>query len=381
MEPEPTAACVLPAPEVRPSLSAEARFARVLEALPVALVLTGPGGRIEMANRRAEHMFGYDSGELRCKPLELLLAECFRGGHTGLGRRFLADMSPGAMGDGCDQPGLRKDGTAFPLEIGLGPIDLDGEPMMLASIIDVSARHESERQQEQKQRELERCHADFEEFVHAASHDLNAPLRAIGNLAQWIGEDIAATATPDTIDNLRLLQARVARLQMLLDGLLNYARIGHRTLAAPEDVDIAEMVRDIVVNLAPPPGFVVACEGSMPVIRTDRAPLRVVLENLIGNGLKHHDRSEGRITVAMRLVDGVAEFRVGDDGPGISPRFHERIFVIFQTLTSRDEVEASGAGLAIVKKIVQNHGGRIRVESDPPTRGSSFVFTWQETAP
>ena len=168
-------------------------------------------------------------------------------------------------------------------------------------------------------------------------------------------------------------------MQMLLDGLLAYSRIGH-TNTTIEDVDIAEVIQEVVAMLGPPPGFVVACEGTMPVIRTHRVPIQRVLENLISNGLKHHDRAEGRITVAMRLADGVAEFRVSDDGPGIAPRFHERIFMIFQTLVSRDEVESSGIGLAIVKKRVENHGGRISVESAPPARGTIFVFTWKETA-
>ena len=103
-----------------------------------------------------------------------------------------------------------------------------------------------------------------------------------------------------------------------------------------------------------------------------------MLQNLIANGIKHHDRDEGRVTIAMKLVNGVAEFRVSDDGPGIEPRFHERIFVIFQTLSSRDELELSGIGLAIVKKRVEAHGGRIWVESAPPRAGTTIVFTWKE---
>jgi signal transduction histidine kinase len=119
----------------------------------------------------------------------------------------------------------------------------------------------------------------------------------------------------------------------------------------------------------------------MTPIRSHRASILVVLQNLIGNAIKHHDRAEGRVTVSMRRVDGVVEFRVSDDGPGIAPRFHDRIFVIFQTLASRDDVESSGIGLAIVKKRVEGHGGRIWVESAPPARGTTFVFTWKEQAP
>jgi signal transduction histidine kinase len=241
-------------------------------------------------------------------------------------------------------------------------------------------RREIEREKEQQRRDLERSNADLEEFAYAASHDLKAPLRAISHLVQWVSEDIGETASPDTLENLKLLRGRVARMQMLVDGLLNYSRVGH-TNSPVEDVDIGEVVREVVAMLAPSPGFIVGCEGAMPVIRTHRTPIQVVLENLIGNGLNHHDRPEGRVTVSARLLDGVMEFRVADDGPGIAPQFHERIFVMFQTLASRDDVESSGIGLTIVKKNVQSYGGQIWVESAPPTRGTTFVFTWKETAP
>jgi PAS domain S-box-containing protein len=359
-----------------PSLSAEDRFARVVEAAPTALLLTGRSGLIQMVNRQAERMFGYDRAELQDQPLELLLPERFRGQHVGLRQRFLDNMAPRIMGEGRDLFGLRKDGSEFPLEIGLNPIDLDGEPMVLAGIVDVTARHKIEREREQQRRDLERSNADLEEFAYAASHDLKAPLRAISHLVEWIGEDIEATAGAETLDNLRLLRGRAARLQMLLDGLLAYSRVGH-TRSVVEDVDIPELVGEIAVMLAPPPGFVIACKGAMSVLRAHRMPLRVVLENLIGNAVKHHDRDAGRIMVAMRQERGVAEFRVSDDGPGIAPRFHDRIFVIFQTLASRDDMESSGIGLAIVKKKVLAQDGKISVESAPPARGATFVFTWR----
>jgi PAS domain S-box-containing protein len=361
----------------RPSLPAEDSFARVVEASPSALVLAGQSGQIEMVNRQTERMFGHKRSALIGEPLELLLPQRFRHRHVELRNGFLADMSTRMMGEGRDLFGLRKDGTEFPLEIGLNPITIDGELMVLAAIIDVTARRNIELEKEQQRQELARSNADLEEFAYAASHDLKAPLRAIAHLVQWIGEDIAATASPETLENLKLLRGRATRLQLLLDGLLAYSRVGH-TRTTVEDVDIAEVVQDIVAMLAPPPGFIVACEGTMAVIRTHRMPIRVVLENLVGNGLKHHDRNEGRITVSMRQIDSATEFRVTDDGPGIEPRFHDRIFTIFQTLAGRDDVDSSGIGLAIVKKKVLAHGGRIWIESAPPARGSTFAFTWKE---
>jgi PAS domain S-box-containing protein len=376
---EPDTATLIPRSGSWLSLSAEDQVIRIVEASPTALVLTGRSGRIEMANGRAERMFGYDRAALHGKPLELLLPLRFRDRHVDMRNDFFADMSPRKIGEGRDLFGLRKDGTEFPLEIGFNRIDCDGEPMVLAGIIDISIQRETERENEQQRRELARSNVDLEEFAYVASHDLKAPLRAISHLVQWIGDDIRAVANPETLENLELLQGRVARMQMLLDGLLNYSRVGHSN-SPIEDVDIAELVREVAAMLAPPPDFIVTCEGAMPVIRTDRMSIQVVLENLIGNGLKHHDRAEGRITVSARLVDEVTEIRVSDDGPGILPEYHERIFVMFQTLLSRDDVESSGIGLAIVKKKVQSHGGQVWVESAPPARGTTFVFTWKEAA-
>jgi len=372
-------AAAAPPADAWPRLSAEDRFARVVEAAPTALVLTAGTGRIEMVNQQAERMFGYSRAELQDKPLEMLMPKRFRHGHVGLREGFLAKMSPRIMGDGWDLFGLRKDGSEFPLEIGLNPIELDGQLMVLAGIVDVTARHEIAREKERQRNELERSNADLEEFAYVASHDLKAPLRGIAHLAQWITEDIGSAASAETTENLKLLQGRVLRLQSLLDGLLAYSRIGH-THTPAEVVDIGELVRDVTALLAPTAGFEVAFEGDVSKILTHRMPIHVVLENLIGNALKHHDRAAGRITVSARQVETSVEFRITDDGPGILPQFQERVFQIFQTLASRDQTESSGIGLAIVKRKVQGHGGRIWIESAPPARGTSFVFTWKEAA-
>jgi len=168
-------------------------------------------------------------------------------------------------------------------------------------------------------------------------------------------------------------------MQQLLAALMEYSRAGQIDKTT-DDIAVADVVSNIVAMQAPPPGFVVTYEGEGLMLRTHSVALQVVLENLISNSLKHHDRSEGRITIRTRRVDGLMEFRVSDDGPGIPEQFHRRIFEIFQTLQSRDDHESSGIGLAIVKRKVESHGGRIWVESAPPARGTSFVFTWRETA-
>ncbi|MEJ0046615.1 MAG: ATP-binding protein [Rhodospirillales bacterium] len=224
-------------------------------------------------------------------------------------------------------------------------------------------------------RDLAALNADLQQFAYVVSHDLKAPLRAISLLADWIGEDMQAAASAESIENFRILKLRVSRMDMLIDSLLTYVRAGHANApAAP--VNLNDMVAEIAASIAPPPGFVVRFSGDMPIIHTCRTPLEHVLQNLISNAIKHNDRPIGEVAVSASMLDGTTEIRVADDGPGIAPEFHTRIFTIFQTLQCRDETETSGVGLSIVKKIIERVGGRVWVESAPPERGASFVFTW-----
>lgn len=227
----------------------------------------------------------------------------------------------------------------------------------------------------QREAELATSNGELEQFAYVASHDLRAPLRGIRNLAGWIKDDVTGKVDDEAMENLDLLQRRAERLDLLLEGLLEYSRIG-RMDGGVEPVDIRRVVSDIADYISPPPGFSLECRGDMPELATHRAALEQVLRNLISNAVKHHDRPDGRVAVSCHDCGDSLEFSVTDDGPGIPPEYHESIFKMFQTLKSRDQVEGSGMGLAIVKKAVERHGGTIRVESDPTRRGTAFVFTW-----
>ena len=244
-------------------------------------------------------------------------------------------------------------------------------------LLEIEERSAAQRRLSKTTDELRRSNEELDSFAYAASHDLKAPLRGIRNLTEWITEDVKDKAGADTIENLVLLRNRVERLEMLLDSLLQHSRVG-RVGAAPEDIDIARLIQEIADYIAPRTGFTVTYRGEIPMIHTSKAPLEQVLRNLIGNGLKHHDGNAGTVVVTARDLGSMLEFRVEDDGTGIPLQFHERIFQMFQTLKSRDELEGSGMGLAIVKKSVEGHGGTIRVESAPPRRGTVFIFTWEE---
>lgn len=225
-----------------------------------------------------------------------------------------------------------------------------------------------------KQMEQER--ADLDHFVYVALHDFKAPLRGIDNLASWIEEDSAATLTSESQEHLGMLRNRVKRLEVLLDDLLAYSRAGRMRIAS-EMVDVAELVKGIADDIDLPPGFKLEYDDVPQTVLSPRVPLEHVFRNLIANAVKHHDKTEGviRIEGAEDTCGGGSRFLVIDDGPGVPERYQKRVFEMFQTLRSRDEVEGSGMGLAITKRLVQSYNGDIRIVSGDE-RGCTVEFTW-----
>ena len=222
---------------------------------------------------------------------------------------------------------------------------------------------------------LEKRNQELDQFAYVASHDLKAPLRAIANLSQWIEEDISDTLNEENRYQMQLLRGRVHRLEALIDGLLQYSRVGRVEIKA-ESVDIKALVAEVVSLLSPPPETV-SIEPGMPTLFTQRLPLFQVFINLISNAIKHHHGSQAKVTVAVADRGTFYDFAVTDNGPGIAPEYHEKVFGIFQTLEARDKVENTGIGLAIVKKIVEGQGGTISVESQEG-QGATFRFTWSK---
>lgn len=225
---------------------------------------------------------------------------------------------------------------------------------------------------------LEKRNQELDQFAYVASHDLKAPLRAIANLSQWIEEDISDQLDAENRRQMELLRGRVHRLEALIDGLLQYSRVG-RQATALESVDVSELLTEVVNLLTPPPEFTVNISPGMPTFVTHRLLLFQVFSNLISNAIKHHNRADGQVTISVTEQGKFYEFAVTDDGPGIAPAYHTKIFGIFQTLEARDKVENTGVGLAIVKKIVETQGGTICVESQE-NLGSTFRFTWHKQA-
>lgn len=221
--------------------------------------------------------------------------------------------------------------------------------------------------------ELKRSNAELDEFAYIASHDLKSPLRGIKNLASWIAEDAEETLPDSSKAHLAKLQTRVMRMEQLLEDLLAYSRAGrmHREV---EEVDVDALISELV-DLHIPPSFVVKIPPGLPKLQTQKTPLELCLRNLLSNAVKHHDREDGRIEIGFKDADQIVEITVADDGPGIPPEFHEKVFQMFQTLQSRDKTEGSGMGLALVNKLATSVGGRVSLESRLGS-GAKFRLKW-----
>jgi len=222
--------------------------------------------------------------------------------------------------------------------------------------------------------EAERRAEYLEQFAYVASHDLKAPLRAVSNLAGWIEEDLADRLDNSSKEQLALLRNRVLRMHDLIEGLLEYSRVGGNT-DVEDRIDCRELLNEITDSLSPPEGFKIKIKGEMPIVYTDRLQFGQVFSNLISNSLKHHGGEKGKVRISSETHEDYYQFSVCDDGQGIAPEYHDKIFLMFQTLKSSDYENSTGIGLALVKKIIGEHGGAIRLES-APGEGTCFHFTW-----
>lgn len=226
---------------------------------------------------------------------------------------------------------------------------------------------------------LEQRNQELDQFAYVASHDLKAPLRAIANLSAWIEEDLGEILPPENQHQMQLLRGRVNRMEALINALLAYSRVG-RVETPLEPVDVGDLVYRVLQDLAPPETFTIDISPDLPNFRAKRLPLSQVFANLLSNSIKYCDRSDAHLTIEVEDDGQYYAFSVSDNGPGIDPRYHNKIFVIFQTLESRDRVESTGIGLSIVRKIVEGEGGKVTLISQVG-QGATFRFTWPKALP
>jgi len=351
----------------------EATSRAILESSPVAVVEAGANGNITFVNSMTEKLFGYDKGELIGEKVEVLLPDRFTGLHPEYRHRFFSNPQIRPMGIGRDLCGKRKNGSEFPIEVGLNSVETSDGITVLAFVSDISERKDAEQKQAELLAEVESINRELKDFAHIVSHDLKAPLRGIKSLVSWLMSDYADKLDEEGKKQMNMVQSRVDRMHNLIDGVLAYSRVAHQSEERAQ-VELNELVADVIEMLAAPENISITVSEELPTIDFEPTRIAQVFQNLLGNAIKYMDKPQGQISVGCVAKYGFWKFSVTDNGPGIEEAHFERIFQMFQTLSARDEFESTGVGLTVIKKIVEMYGGKIWVESEPG-QGSTFYFT------
>lgn len=356
-------------------------FRMVVEASPSAMVMVDRQGLIVLVNAAARRMFGYEYQEMLGAPVEMLMPERYRDGHRGLRVGFQTNSPVSRpMGSGRDLFAKRKDGSEFPVEIGINPIPMGDQTMVLSSIIDVSDRAERLRQANEaltaRTHELETVNRELEAFAYSVSHDLRAPLRSMDGFSQALMQDYADTLDDTAKDYLARIRRGAVRMGQLIDDLLKLSRVTRSGLS-PVPVDLSELATAVIndLQMADPLRRVrVEIEPELRDVADPRL-MMVVLTNLIGNAWKFtRPKADAHIRFGREQWDGKLQYCVADNGVGFDMRYVAKLFTPFQRLHGAGEFEGTGIGLVTVERVIRRHAGQVTIQS-ALGQGTRVYFT------
>jgi len=350
---------------------AEARYRGLLEAAPDAMVVVNQGGEIVLLNIRAEEQFGYPRDELLGQKVTTIIPEGFAERLIADGLRPAAEALAQQIGTGIQLAGRRKNGSDFPIEIMLSPLDSAEGILVTAAIRDITTRKNAEAHS----RELSRSNEELEQFAYIASHDLQEPLRMVTSYTQLLSRRYKGRLDADADEFIAFAVDGAGRMQRLIQDLLAYSHVGTKGIDLT-NISSEYALHQAITNLrdAIEQGGAKVTHDPIPFVLADETQLIQLFQNLVGNALKYHTHEAPLVHVsAVRNGGGRWIFSVRDNGLGIDSQYFDKIFGMFQRLHRRDEFGGTGIGLAICKKIVERHGGNISVDSTPGL-GSTFRF-------
>jgi PAS domain S-box-containing protein len=357
----------------------EGRYRGLLEAAPDAMVVVNVAGEIVLLNVRAEKEFGYSRDELVGQKVKNIIPQGFAERIIADGTRSAAEALAQQIGTGIELLGRRKDGSEFPIEIMLSPLESAEGVLVTSAIRDISVRKKSDEHLVKTVGELKRSNDELQQFAYVSSHDLQEPLRMVSSYTQLLAKRYKGRLDSDADEFIAFAVDGCDRMQGLIRDLLAYSRAGTNGKALRE-ISSEKALKMALTNLratVEQSGAVVTHE-SLPAIRIDETQLTQVFQNLVGNAIKYRRVESPQVHVSASKTGGNEWiFSVRDNGLGIDPQYFDRIFILFQRLHGREEFEGTGIGLAICKKILERLGGRIWVESQPE-KGSTFCFALPE---
>ncbi len=354
----------------------EAHYRGLLEAAPDAMVVVDQKGEIVLLNARAETKFGYRRDELLGQKVTNIIPEGFAERLVADALRSAEDALAQQIGTGIELSGRDRAGNEFPIEIMLSPLERPDGTLVTAAIRDISLRKRAESNLRQKIEELNRSNEELEQFTNIASHDLQEPLRMVTSYTQLLSRRYKGKLDRDADEFIAFAVDGAGRMQRLIQDLLTCSRVGSRAqelLDMPSQAALQQAIMNLEGTIEDT-GAVVT-HDSLPMVVADETQLIQLFQNLIGNAIKYHDHRTPTVHIsAARSGAKRWLFSIEDNGIGIDPQYFEKIFGMFQRLHKREEFAGTGIGLAICKKIVARHGGRISVES-ALGQGSRFLFT------
>jgi len=351
------------------------RLESIMNTTVDGLIVYDEAGIVRLVNAACEQMFGYAANDIVGQSVSRLMPDPHGFGEDQRPEAIEATELHMPVGTRREIVGRHRDGREFPMDLSVGTFDADGKRAYVGIVRDVTSRVEMLARLERQNEDLRRSNRDLEQFAYIASHDLKSPLRGVSTAAAWLTEDLQGELTEEHRHLLDLMQQRIGRMEMLLDGVLLYSR-AHRDESALEAVDVATVIDGIRESGMIPDGFDLVVAGDLPMLQGRPIAVQQIFQNLIGNAIKHHDRDAGHIQVSATDEGPFYRFSVTDDGPGIPPRFRGRVFKMFEKLAPKDEVEGSGIGLALVRKLIERAGGRIHIHDNENKRGCTVGFDW-----
>ena len=357
----------------------EARYRGLLEAAPDAMVVVNQGGEIVLLNVQAEKQFGYGRDELVGQKVTNIIPEGFAERLTADALRSVEEALAQQIDTGIELTGRRKDGRQFPIEIMLSPLESTEGILVTAAVRNITRRKKAESQLVRKIEELNRSNTELGQFASLASHDLQEPLRMVSSYTQLLAKRYKGKLDSDADEFIGFAVDGANRMQRLIHDLLLYSRVGSGEadlLDASSEEALQQAIKNLRCSIEESGALVT--HDPLPIVQADERQLTQLFQNLVGNAIKYQSPGTPRVHISATRNEKKWMFSVKDNGLGIEPRYFEKIFVMFQRLHKREEFTGTGIGLAICKKIVERHGGRISIESQLG-KGSTFHFALAES--
>ena len=358
----------------------EAKYRGLMEAAPDAMVVVNQAGEIVLLNAQAENQFGYSRDELLGQKVTNIIPDGFADRLIADALRSVEDALDQQIGTGIELSGLRKDGTEFPIEIMLSPLESAEGILITAAVRNITTRKDAEKHLARKLEELFQSNQDLEQFAAIASHDLQEPLRMVASYTQLIARRYKGKLDSDADEFIAFAVDGAMRMQQLIQDLLAFSRVASRGAELLE-ISSEDALMRAIKNLggAIQESGAVVSNDPLPRVLADESQLVQLFQNLVGNAIKYQKSGAPLVHIsAVKNGNRKWIFSVKDNGLGIDPQYFERIFGMFQRLHKREEFSGTGIGLAICKKIVERHNGTISVESQPG-QGSIFHFALDAT--